>query len=1689
MSRSVDERVVEMQFNNRDFEKNAKESLSTLDKLKQSLNLLGTGDALKNIGDVDDSNLRKLGDDVDATGGKFSALETIAVGALLRIGQQAVDAGEKLIKSITVDQIAAGWDKYAEKTAAVQTIMGATRKEFSDEGEQMEFVNEQLDKLNWFTDETSYNFMDMVNNIGKFTNNGVKLEDAVTAMEGISTWAALSGANVQEAGRAMYNLSQAMGMGYLGLKDWMSIENANMATMEFKETAIEAAIAAGTLTRGIDGVVTVTGTNHEVTAASFREYLKDAWLSNDVLNATLQSYGHVTDVISEAQDAMEDQYETAAELVNAVEAYKQGDLDIAEVARTTGLTAKEVTGYFEELAKEENELGLRGFKAAQETKTFAEVLYYLKDAASSVWMNIFESIFGNYVEAKALWSALVEELYSVVIVPMENLADLAADWKAWGGNAFVFEGIINLWTAIKNIVGAIAEAWDEVFPPATGKRLAEISRGFRDFTAAIQPSEELLTLIGNAARIVFTILKGGITVISSVVRVIAQLIGAMVTWLLNNEKVQRVIGDVAAALEKLYRWIGYTVQLFRSFIDAFKETESFKRLSGYIDRFVTSIKNLGGGILDTIAGALEKFLGLKFGDMFDLKTLVETADKYLGQFLDYMESSENIFVKFSQWVQDTFASLTKGDVNLSSFTDMFAAAKEKIKTVFDEIVQFLTGGSEGLEGLKEKATSLFTSIWEGMKNGLASIDWGMILNVAKVGSIAWIVYNLIQVFNNFRKFTSSLSDIPDAVVGVLKSVKNAVQAYANDLNATALLKVAASIGVLALALIGLSLIPSDKLAIAAVTLGIVSLALIGIMNAIAKIKDSGGDEKAAALEKFSKTFGKAMKRFATLFGIAAIISSVAVAVGILALVIKMLSKMPLAEAAQGMILMGGIATMLVLVVDYLSQITDKISMRSVAALLALSVAIGMLVVPIKLLSGQDAGGLIVMIGAMMSLVLAVNLLSQAGLDSLKGAAALVVLAVSINMLVPSLLIVGAHAETAGLGLLILAGALAALLIGGAIAGELAVGLAALNATMLSFGGTVLMVGAGLALGGAAFLLASIGVEKLAQNLGPLAESMVTFMQTLNENNDVILQFVRNLFDNLAVAFDEFIPQIATLVAKLMIAILQAIADHTEELLGGVLRLLVDVLSFLEEQFVPLTNRIVNLIGLLILDVADAIVNATEVFGNAIKYVTDALILILVEGIEGILTSILGSIPGIGPKAAEAIHNEGLEITSGIRSDMDAIRGEMEAKAKEVGEAIPDTMSAAISDGQPKVQSATKSLSDIPDEPIKVSRSKYKTSGENIPGGLAEGITANSFKVTTATNSLKESMVGDLQAMSSDFNPVGEEWMTSLTEGMNVGMSNMDTGFLTEFQGLMDTKFSAMTPNMNTYGLEWFGEAGILGGATTGMTDVDLATTDFLDSEQLKFEDYIPDFLDVGERSMGTMEGYGAGIQNMLDEVTQAGTEDKDGVITELESGISEATTAGEESALGYASGVRSKIDEAVNAARELAAASWAAAKAEIQVSSPSKKFAWLGEQSDAGFAQGLIESTYLVEDASVGMARSAVNAMGQALAEANSYITDTMDINPTITPVMDLSNIQEGIGSINDMVGSRLVTSGVGLSTTQAPNNRLLTAINGLSQNTGRPNANFSIYINGSNKDVNEIAEEVINRINIEYQRQRAVWA
>ena len=658
---AVDERVVRMEFDNKQFEKNIKESIRSLDDLDKQLGLVSDEDAFDNIDKrskkIDFSHL--LGG-LDKVSSGFTALEAIAVGALAKIGSKLVDVASKYAGFFTFQQIGAGWQKFAEYSNATQSTISAisdtwekqatdtTRKEYlreltGDAEDAMklweavndpsltnaknatqfsrnakkiadslhleaiefeaiyedvwnmqnrfetaeEYVEKYVDTLNWYSDETSYNFTDMISTLGKFTAAGVKLEDASIAIQGMMNMVATAGGNAEVGQRVAYNLSQAMSAGSLKMIDWKSLQNANVATVEFKQHLLETAEQMKVIKKvsgeGADAVYKYGNMTFSATS-NFESSLAKGWASSKVLQKTLEAYGKFSDgmhqVIEDFGDY--DLYATGVfEDLDTYEAYMEageGSDAAAEWHRRLqdnfGDDKEAIAKYTEALDKMINDpdydFGKKVFGDAQKARTFKDAIAATADAVSTKWASMFKFIFGTSERAKEFWSDFTETLYELFAEPLDNILKLfkrvKRDYQFFIENdkgqqekVDAFEAfrrsLENLQEALLSIISPIREAFRAIFGEGAAEKIANLSKRFYEFTKSLLISKETAQNIKDAFTGFFKIIKSGFSIVGKVVKgvfnfikPIFSLMGPIVKVLLS---VAGVIGRVISSIAKL----------------------------------------------------------------------------------------------------------------------------------------------------------------------------------------------------------------------------------------------------------------------------------------------------------------------------------------------------------------------------------------------------------------------------------------------------------------------------------------------------------------------------------------------------------------------------------------------------------------------------------------------------------------------------------------------------------------------------------------------------------------------------------------------------------------------------------------------------------------------------------------------------------------------------------------------------------------------------------------------------------------------------------------------------------------------------------------------------------------------------------------------------------------------------------
>lgn len=395
MATTIDQKVVEMRFDNRDFEKNTRQSMSTLEKLKAKLDFTGASKSLENVGaSAKKVDMTGLSTGIETVRNKFSAMEIVGVTALVNITNSAIEAGKALMKSITVDPVSMGWSKMNSKIDYVQTLVNST-------GKSVKEIDGYLNELMWFSDETSYSFTDMTAALAQMTSTGGQIEKLVPMITGIANSVAFAGKGAGEFSRAIYNLNQSYGAGALTLMDWKSLQNAGVNSKQLTEELIKAGEALGTLKKG------------QVTVGTFNDSLKDRWANTQVMEQAFSKFASVSAEVSKAnKQGFYFKYDEQGDIIR--QDYTTASKAIEDFGNGAALV-------MENVGKKYDELGLKAFRSAQEAKKFSEAMDATKDAVSSTWMTIFEDILGGYEEQKRIWTNFANFLYEKIVEPLQEI--------------------------------------------------------------------------------------------------------------------------------------------------------------------------------------------------------------------------------------------------------------------------------------------------------------------------------------------------------------------------------------------------------------------------------------------------------------------------------------------------------------------------------------------------------------------------------------------------------------------------------------------------------------------------------------------------------------------------------------------------------------------------------------------------------------------------------------------------------------------------------------------------------------------------------------------------------------------------------------------------------------------------------------------------------------------------------------------------------------------------------------------------------------------------------------------------------------------------------------------------------------------------------------------------------------------
>lgn len=587
MSVEIDKRVVEMAFDNASFEKSAKATIKTLDKLEKSLNLEGSSRALELFQKrTNNLSLSKISSSLDEITNKFSTLGIVGITALTRLTNKAIDTGKKMVEALTIEPVSTGLQEYETQIGAIQTILANTKSK----GSSLNDVNKALDELNRYADLTIYNFTEMTRNIGTFTAAGIGLEDSVKAIKGIANLGAISGSKSQQVSTAMYQLSQALAAGTVKLMDWNSVVNAGMGGEIFQESLKETARVHGI---NVDAMIAKQG--------SFRESLQEGWITSEILIETLQKF--------------------------------TGDLS-DEQLRAIGYTEEQIEG-IKDLAKTATD-------AATKVKTFTQLFDVLKETAQSGWTGSWENIIGDFEEAQQTLTNISYVFQNLIETSSNARNEMLSGWKDLGGRTALVEAFVATFNTLASVVVPIKRAFDDIFPPMTSKRLYDLTIKLRNFVKGMQLTNAQGEKLRRSLRGLFAVLDIGVTLFSSILTPALRLFSYVVGG--SSDSVLDFTGNIGDMLVAFRNWIKSSnvvlqganklvdylilaIKYLKLFYSTVKESQVVQK---FFSRIVTYILEAGLAVQDFGLSAYGFITGLVTGiRQIDAATKISSVSDFI----------------------------------------------------------------------------------------------------------------------------------------------------------------------------------------------------------------------------------------------------------------------------------------------------------------------------------------------------------------------------------------------------------------------------------------------------------------------------------------------------------------------------------------------------------------------------------------------------------------------------------------------------------------------------------------------------------------------------------------------------------------------------------------------------------------------------------------------------------------------------------------------------------------------------------------------------------------------------------------------------------------------------------------------------------------------------------------------------
>lgn len=1269
MAGNVDNRIVQMTFDNATFEKKLSDTIASLDKLSAALAEAGGKNGLTELNDsARNFNMNSVAGAVEGVSKKFLALSTIGITVLSNLTTKAVSAGINLVKSLSLTPVLDGFREYELSISSIQTILANTKKQGTD----LQDVNAALDELNAYADKTIYNFAEMTRNIGTFTAAGVELDTAVQSIKGIANLAAISGSTSQQASTAMYQLSQAISTGTLRLQDWNSVVNAGMGGQVFQEALFESGKALQT----IEGVP-IDQTFKEWTDAgnTFRGSLEEGWLTSEVLTTTLQGFtGEMT---------------------------KQQ------------LIAK---GFTAEQAKNIIELGETGVEAATKVRTFTQLLDTAKEALGSGWAASFRIILGDFEQATKLFTGISSALDSMIGSSAEARNKVLKDWAKLGGRKVVIQALKDAWQALVNVVTPLKQAFRDIFPPTTGKDLFQLSERFAVFTehlaeftakhapkirqafrgvfAGVAIGIEILKQSGAAFREIFGVIVDAIAGdgVGSAIKSFSKYMVQLKETLVDD-------GGIARARGWLVAFFKDPITVLNILLEKVKELAIFETVTGWIEDPIGALKQLGQWIRNLIdrfvditpatdaAGAAAGRLGQRFGK---LRELLGKLAGLWDPFKDALEKVKDILADVWEYIKEWFSSLGE------KITEAFGPGD------FDDAVDLINVGLLGGvallirkfikkgfsfdgEGLFGKISEVFEELTGVLSAMQAEIRANALLKIA--GAIGILTASvLVLSLIDSQALTKSLTamavgfgQLIGAFAIINKLAADPKSAGSFTIIATGMIALASALLIMSGAVAILASLDTGQLvqgmAALVVMLGslvgavlllqnvgpsmiLVGAGLVGVATSVAILAGAVAIFATMSIESLVKGFASVAAGLLIIAGAmrlmpvtlpitAAGLVLVGIALNAIAASLLIFAQLSLKELGKGLL---GVAGSLLIIAGAMHLMPLTLPVTA-AGLVLVGAALLLIAKAMESFAGGDWGsiarGLVAMGGALLIIALGTNMMSGA----IGGAIALIVVAQALKVLAEVM------EQLGGLSIMeivvalgAIAGVLLVLGLASAVLTPVIPMMAALGAALFLIGGGIALFGLGASLFASAWtLMAKAGTAGAEGVLAALRVLVVGLPEIIKDLTDVVLQFGLLIIEAIPVA----VKAIKVLLEQLIETVIELAPDLVEAIVVVALEMIEALREVVPEWIQLGIDLVLALLEGLSENIDDIVVAAIGILTGLIEGLTEGIPDFVEAGAELIRVALVTIAETLGLQAPQILVDVGTALINGLLAGLSA----------------------------------------------------------------------------------------------------------------------------------------------------------------------------------------------------------------------------------------------------------------------------------------------------------------------------------------------------------------------------------------------------------------------------------------------------